>query len=230
MGSGPGGLEQSAPGLDCGSTMDAIRSFKGEHDFLSNFYPCRVAVDGREAPTVEHAFQAAKTRVPEEQELVLAAPTPAGAKQRGRKVRLRPDWNTARLEVMEGLLRQKFAPGAELARRLLATGDALLEEGNTPRRPHEVPRLRLLAGEGLDLAREDRLTAAAVLKRVRAREGGVREEEAHLVALPLDHPEAHRSTSSVPPDSGQPPMIRNPARSRASRSASAATRCTSGPR
>ena len=34
-------------------------------------------------------------------------------------------------EVMRGLLARKFAPGTELAARLLATGDAQLVEGNT---------------------------------------------------------------------------------------------------
>ncbi len=38
-----------------------IREFKGEFRFLSNFFPSRIYHDGIEYPTVEHAFQAAKT-------------------------------------------------------------------------------------------------------------------------------------------------------------------------
>ena len=49
----------------------------------------------------------------------------------GRKVKLRPDWEGIKLATMEGLLRQKFAPGSELARKLLATQPLTLVEGNT---------------------------------------------------------------------------------------------------
>ena len=59
------------------------------------------------------------------------APRPGDAKRLGRQVALRPGWDDLRVEVMRGLLARKFAPGTDLAPRLLATGDAQLVEGNT---------------------------------------------------------------------------------------------------
>jgi predicted NAD-dependent protein-ADP-ribosyltransferase YbiA (DUF1768 family) len=44
---------------------------------------------------------------------------------------LRPDWREVREEVMEVGLRQKFRQNPELLQKLLDTGDAYLEEGNT---------------------------------------------------------------------------------------------------
>lgn len=111
--------------------MEKIVGFRDRFDFLSNFSASEVVWAGCTAPTVEHAFQGAKSDDPEERTWVLAAPTPAAAKKRGRKVRLRGDWASVRLPIMEELLRLKFAPGSDLATRLIATGTAELTEGNT---------------------------------------------------------------------------------------------------
>jgi ribA/ribD-fused uncharacterized protein len=110
--------------------MPSITRFSGEHAFLSNFFPCSIPVGSAVAPTAEHAFQALKTSSEEAAHWVLRAGTPGGAKQRGRQVPLRPRWGDVRVRVMEQVLRRKFAPGSELAGRLLATGDAELVEGN----------------------------------------------------------------------------------------------------
>lgn len=81
-------------------------------------------------PTVEHAYQAAKTLSPYQRDLIAGLPRPAQAKAAGRRVDLRPDWPAVRLPTMHALLVQKFAPGTPLARRLDATGDRLLVEVN----------------------------------------------------------------------------------------------------
>ena len=44
----------------CESTQ-VIDSFQGEYRFLSNFWPCVVEYEGTEYPSVENAYQAAKT-------------------------------------------------------------------------------------------------------------------------------------------------------------------------
>ncbi len=111
--------------------MTQITHFEGEYWFLSNFYPAPVVLDETEYPTVEHAFQAAKTDDPDERRAVLASKTPALAKRAGRAVTMRPDWNTARFATMESLVQQKFTRHADLRAKLLATGDAELIEGNT---------------------------------------------------------------------------------------------------
>ena len=38
-----------------------IDKFSGKYAFLSNFFPAEVVLEGEKYPTVEHAFQAAKT-------------------------------------------------------------------------------------------------------------------------------------------------------------------------
>src|SRR5258708_19770440 len=85
-----------------------ISSFKGKYEFLSNFYPAIVKLNGIPYPTVEHAFQAAKTVDPMESHWVGLAQSPGEAKKRGRKITLREDWEEAKLGVMLDLLRQKY--------------------------------------------------------------------------------------------------------------------------
>ena len=110
--------------------MPPITAFHGPHTFLSNFAAAPVVLDGQTYPTVEHAFQAAKTFDPEQRQLIHDANTPATAKRLGRQVSLRADWEQVKYEIMRQLLQQKFAI-PELRAALLATGDAELIEGNT---------------------------------------------------------------------------------------------------
>jgi ribA/ribD-fused uncharacterized protein len=76
---------------------------------FSNFAPCEIHWLGEVYPTVEHFFQAMKTTDPAERERIRTAPTPGQAKRLGRKVQLRPDWQQAKLALMEFALRQKFS-------------------------------------------------------------------------------------------------------------------------
>lgn len=102
---------------------ERIDRFEGPWRFLSNF--ARLP-DGF---TTEHYYQAAKSLYPAEISWVLAAPTPAEAKKRGRQVTLRKDWEAIKNKVMLDCLRYKF--GDRVMRdQLLATGPAYLEEGN----------------------------------------------------------------------------------------------------
>ena len=110
--------------------MKTINSFRGKHAFLSNFshYPARF--EGTDYPTAENAFQAAKTLNPVIRERFTEI-TPSEAKRLGRSVPLRQDWNRIRISVMTGIVRDKFTRNPELKKLLLATGDAVLIEGNT---------------------------------------------------------------------------------------------------
>ena len=109
---------------------EPITSFRGDHRFLSNFWPATVTLDGMVFRSTEHAYQAAKTTDMAERAKFQAAKTPGAAKRLGRRVKLRPDWEGVKEAVMLDLNRQKFSD-PELARRLLDTGDAELIEGNT---------------------------------------------------------------------------------------------------
>src|SRR5579863_8253705 len=96
--------------------------FKGKYNFLSNFALCPVTYEGMLFPTVEHAYQAAKTRNWDERERVRKARSAGDAKRLGKRVTLRADWDQQKLHVMDVLLHQKFA--VEPFR------SALLETGN----------------------------------------------------------------------------------------------------
>jgi ribA/ribD-fused uncharacterized protein len=112
--------------------MRIIDSFQSEYAFLSNFWPSPVVFNSQEWPTVEHAFQASKTFDEGERELIRNAPTPREAKELGRKVlNLRPAWEEQKADIMLELLRLKFSQNKALRDRLLATGNAVLIEGNT---------------------------------------------------------------------------------------------------
>lgn len=108
----------------------AITSFSGEHRFLSNFFPSRIRWAGIDWPTVEHAYQGAKTLNPAGRALIATAPTPGKAKRLGQKLALREDWDDLRVGTMRELLALKFSI-PELSRLLVATGTAELVEGNT---------------------------------------------------------------------------------------------------
>lgn len=104
--------------------------FQGERRFLSNFFPSPVHLEGEAYPTVEHAFQAAKTLDPAWRERIRQAPTPQEARRLGRLAPLRPGWEKMRVAVMEALLRQKFADPS-LRRKLLQVPEEELVEWNT---------------------------------------------------------------------------------------------------
>ncbi len=110
--------------------MTLINSFKGEYFFLSNFFYSPFEFDGEIYSTVEHAFQAAKTFDTEQRQGIRLAASPAQAKQMGRAVQLRPDWEQVKFDIMLALLRLKFSQ-ADLRQKLLDTGDSELIEGNT---------------------------------------------------------------------------------------------------
>ena len=108
---------------------NAIDRFAEEYHFLSNFYYATISYNRVRYPTVEHAFQAQKTKEVAEQREIAAAGSPMAAKGLGRKVKLRKDWESVKVGIMRDLVRLKFSTHADLTERLLATGEAKLIEG-----------------------------------------------------------------------------------------------------
>lgn len=115
------------------SDTSPITEFQGRYRFLSNFWPSIVCLDSVSYPTVEHAYQAAKTFDRNWRNHIRSAPTPGNAKKRARDIPPEHQWRSfsaVKIEIMRDLLRQKFAH-AELKHKLLNTGDRELIEGNT---------------------------------------------------------------------------------------------------
>jgi ribA/ribD-fused uncharacterized protein len=105
-----------------------INDFSGEYKFLSNFYMHPLEYDGVSYPALENAFQAQKT-LDEDERRRFVSMTPAKAKQRGRMLDLREDWDYLKDELMLELLKIKFQDET-LKRKLLDTLPAQLVEGN----------------------------------------------------------------------------------------------------
>lgn len=106
-----------------------IDAFWGEYRFLSNFARVPVVYEGHVYPSVENAYQAAKSALAADRQAFVDLP-PGETKRRAQTLEVRPDWLLQREAVMLTLLRLKFhqSPFREL---LLATGRRPLVEGNT---------------------------------------------------------------------------------------------------
>lgn len=107
-----------------------IDEFRGRYRFLSNFFPAQITYEGFSCPTTEHAFQLAKSSNWHGKDKVAAAATPQEAKQLGRGVLLRRDWEEVKLHVMWEVTLLKYTSHPALLGMLLDTGDAKLVEGN----------------------------------------------------------------------------------------------------
>lgn len=107
-----------------------VEQFRGEHEFLSNFYPHEFEWSGDTWKTAEHAFQAAKVDQPLDYFRCRDAATPAAAKRIGRHVAMREGWDRIKDDVMSTILRAKFRSTSPLYGKLLGTEGRRLIEGN----------------------------------------------------------------------------------------------------
>lgn len=106
----------------------AITSFKRKYFFLSNFYSAPVIYKDFRFENNEAAFQS--TKCPERMSEFCGL-NPQRAKQLGRRVKLRPDWESVKFDVMYEVCLAKFSQHPDLRAKLITTGDAELVEGNT---------------------------------------------------------------------------------------------------
>lgn len=107
-----------------------IDSFRGEYFFLSNFYLRPINFRDHSYKSSEHAFQAAKATNEEDRQYIEDAAGAREAQRRGRRIKCRDDWNDVRMGEMCKIVYLKFAQNLDLEDKLLATGDAVLIEGN----------------------------------------------------------------------------------------------------
>lgn len=104
--------------------------FRGEYAFLSNFYKCDILYNGILYPSAEHAFQAAKCIDDNMKKYIASQETPALAKREGRKVKMRPDWHSVKIDVMREILKIKFSDPT-LRKMINDTGEIMLVEDNS---------------------------------------------------------------------------------------------------
>ncbi len=96
--------------------------------FCSNFWKSKMFVDGRWFETLEHLYQAQKTKIPEEFNAIWKAETPKKARDLGQKVSLVSNWDDIKYNVMKQCLMIKFTQHHDLLRQLLETGNKILVE------------------------------------------------------------------------------------------------------
>lgn len=114
------------------STISQISEFRGDYAFLSNFYPAPVSYMGETYANNEAAFQAQKTLSAIEQRkfCIFRMHSPYDAKNLGKSLTLRPDWEKVKIRLMYEICMCKFMQNPELRDKLLATGDCTLVEEN----------------------------------------------------------------------------------------------------
>lgn len=83
-------------------------SRKTGYEFLSNFYGSTVAYEGLLFPSVEHAYQAAKSLDVSTRKVFCRVKDPNVAKRMGQSIMVRPDWDDVKIDIMRILIKEKF--------------------------------------------------------------------------------------------------------------------------
>jgi ribA/ribD-fused uncharacterized protein len=88
-------------------------------------------MDGMEYASVEHCFQAQKFAEEELRERIRQAPSTYEAQRLGKRFPgLHPDWEDAKMEIMEKALTAKFTQNAVVKQYLVWTGNRRLLEAS----------------------------------------------------------------------------------------------------
>jgi len=106
-----------------------IAGFVAEYRWLSNYFSCRVEWDGRVYGSAEAAYHSGKYSQADRDLFTTLDP------DRARKLsRVKPydvaAWEARQVPTMREVVWAKFSQNADLAKKLLATGDRYLEETN----------------------------------------------------------------------------------------------------
>jgi hypothetical protein len=105
-------------------------STRDQYGEFSNFAAFPFRLEGKLWPTSEHYFQAQKFDDEVYRERIREASSPMIAARlgRSRKVKIRSDWDSAKIDVMRCAVRAKFEAHDELQALLLSTGDEIIME------------------------------------------------------------------------------------------------------
>lgn len=110
-----------------------IIDFIDRYEFLSNSHWVNLEMDGDTYPSVDHAYQAAKTNDPHKRARIRAASSSHIARQMGHAMPRPRDWEARRLDIMRDLLADKFSY-PDLAQSLLETREHVLINSSWDRR------------------------------------------------------------------------------------------------
>lgn len=116
----------------------AIERFRENYYFLSNMFPLEhgvVTPGGVEVPCVEIAYLQERYAEEKDRNAILVAPDGFAAKALSNQFMkeerpVLPEWNHNKVAIMRIYVAQKFDRNPELAKKLLATGDQEIYEGN----------------------------------------------------------------------------------------------------
>lgn len=107
--------DYSATVPDPPRTFSKVHTFRSGRHPCSNFYPCKIVLDGTVYNSTEHAYQTIKCLEAGHKklaDLVRDAPTAAKAKLMARHLRVNPEtelkWESKRVQVMKRLLECKY--------------------------------------------------------------------------------------------------------------------------
>ena len=104
--------------------------FKDEYRWLSNFAPVEIEYEGRTFPSLEHAYQAAKSTDSTWKDYCASGVSSGNVKRKSKNIIYQPDWEEVKVEVMSTLVTKKFSVEPYKS-QLIETGDLEIVEGNT---------------------------------------------------------------------------------------------------
>jgi len=106
-----------------------INDLRGKYRPFSNFWTCFIQQYGEFYPSVENAYQASKMENYQDREKFRFIKA-SEAKQLGKLLPMKKDWDKDKVNVMYALVLQKFKTNNYLAALLLSTEDEEIQEGN----------------------------------------------------------------------------------------------------
>ena len=110
----------------------------GDWGFLSPMYQCRIIIDNIEYKSAEHYYQSMKAKNNDDKSWIRAATNGYEAKKRAHTLvsenKVVKNTVDDKLKIMRRAFLEKFVQNPNIAKKLLATGDALLYENS----PHDL--------------------------------------------------------------------------------------------
>jgi ribA/ribD-fused uncharacterized protein len=108
--------------------LQPINQFRGDYRWLSNFASCKITYSGITYPTTENFYQAMKCK-DKNQRKEFSKISPSEAKEKGKNITIRDDWDNVKISYMKKALELKFQQ-EDYKEKLLNTGDREIIEGN----------------------------------------------------------------------------------------------------